>query len=59
MNIEFFTLMATLIAGFGFIYKEFKSFEKDIREDIRQQSARSDQLYKMFIDLLKEPRKDP
>ena len=53
MNIEFFTLMATLIAGFGFLFKEFKSVEKDLREDIRQQSARSDQLYTMFIDLLK------
>ncbi len=57
MNLEFFTLMATLLTGFGFMFKEFKSVEKDIREDIRQQSARSDQLYSMFIDLLKE-RKD-
>ena len=59
MNIEFFTLMATLLAGFGFIYKEFKSFEKDIREDLRQQSARSDQLYTMFIDLIKKPKRFP
>ena len=59
MNIEFFTIMATLIAGFGFIYKEFKSFEKDIREDLRQQSARSDQLYTMFIELIKKPKRFP
>jgi hypothetical protein len=45
--IQFFTLMATMIGGFGFIYKE-------IRDDIKIQSARSDQLYQMFIDLLKE-----
>ena len=53
MNFEFFTLMATLLTGFGFLFKEFKSVEKDLRDDLRQQSARSDQLYTMFIDLLK------
>ncbi len=56
--VQFLTIMATLIAGFGFMYKEFKGFEKDIREDIKTQSGRSDQLYTMFIDLLKV-RKDP
>jgi len=52
--VQFITIMTTLLAGFGFIYKEFKSFEKDIRDDIRMQSSRSDELYKMFISLLKE-----
>lgn len=47
--IQFFTIMATLLGGFGFIYKE-------IREDIKTQSARSDQLYTMFIDLLKSKK---
>lgn len=58
--IQFLTLLGTMIAGFGFMYKEFKGFEKDIREDIRNQSSRSDQLYTMFIDLLKsKTRTDP
>jgi hypothetical protein len=59
--IQFLTLLGTMIAGFGFMYKEFKSFEKDIRDDIRTQSNRSDQLYTMFIDLLKlrKERTDP
>lgn len=61
--IQFLTIMATMLAGFGFIYKEFKSWEEDIREDIKQQSTRidqqsirTDQLYTMFIDLLKAKR---
>ena len=58
MNFEFFTLMATLLTGFGFLFKEFKSVEKDLREDVRKQSARSDQLYTMFIDLIKSQKKD-
>ena len=51
--LQFLTLLGTMIAGFGFMYKEFKGFEKDIRDDVRIQSSRSDQLYTMFIDLLK------
>jgi hypothetical protein len=56
--IQFITLLGTMVTGFGFMYKEFKSFEKDIREDIRIQSARSDKLYENFCDLLKLKR-DP
>jgi hypothetical protein len=47
-----------MVTGFGFMYKEFKSFEKDIRDDIKIQSARSDKLYENFCDLLKL-RRDP
>lgn len=54
--VQFLTLLGTMIAGFGFMYKEFKSFEKDIRDDIKTQSKRSDQLYTMFIDLLKSQK---
>jgi len=70
--IQFFTLFGTMLAGFAFIYKEFKyaqediktdlkSFEREIREDIKIQSGRSDQLYTMFIDLLnrRNQRTDP
>lgn len=65
--IQFFTLFGTMLGGFGFIYREFKSsqsdlkndlknFESEIRSDIKIQSGRSDQLYTMFIDLLKEKK---
>lgn len=56
--IQFITLIGFMSAGFGFIYKELKTFEKDIRDDIKIQSARSDKLYENFCDLLKL-RKDP
>jgi len=55
--IQFITLFATMVAGFAFIYKEFKGVEKDIRDDAKIQSARSDNLYQMFIDLLKDRKK--
>ena len=52
--IQFFTLFATMVGGCAFIHKEVKSFEKEIREDVKTQAARSDKLYQMFLDLLKE-----
>ena len=54
--IQFFTLFGTMLTGFGFMYKEFKSIEKDLRAEIRTQAGRSDQLYTMFIDLLKKDK---
>lgn len=44
---QYLGLIATMIAGYWYVYKE-------IRSDIKVQSARSDQLYTMFIDLLKQ-----
>lgn len=35
---------------------EVKSMEMELRHDIRMQSERSDKLYTMFIDLLKEQK---
>ncbi len=51
--IQFVTIMGMMIAGFGFIYKELKSFERELRDDIKVQAARSDKLYENFCDLLK------
>jgi hypothetical protein len=42
--------MATVIASAYYIHRE-------VQQDIRAQSARTDRLYEMFIDLLKEGRK--
>ena len=50
--VQFLTLFATMLAGFGFMYKEFKGFEKEIREDIKIQASRSDKLYENFSDVL-------
>lgn len=51
------TLIVTFVGGIGFLYREIKTFEKDIRDEVKAQSARSDRLYEMFIDLLKETKK--
>ena len=52
--IQFITIMIALLGGFGFMYKEFKSFEKDIRDDIKIQALRSDRLYEIVISLLEK-----
>lgn len=49
---QFLTIMATLLGGFSFMYKEMKGIEKDLKEDIKIQSARSDQLYSAFRESL-------
>lgn len=54
--LQFFTLFLTIIGGFTFMRNDLKTFEKEIREDIKTQAARSDQLYTMFIDLLKSKK---
>ena len=56
--VKFVTIIGMMAAGFCFIYKELKTFEKDLRDDIKIQSARSDKLYENFCDLLKL-RRDP
>ena len=54
-------ILGTFLACFSFLYREMrriedrldKSIDKQATE-IKAQSARSDKLYEMFIDLLKE-----
>lgn len=46
--------VATIIASvFGAAYY----IHRDIKEDMKCQTARTDKLYEMFIDLLKEVKK--
>lgn len=66
--IQFFGILVPLIAFFDFLYREIKDWRletreetksireeiRGIREEIRQQVTRSDRLYEMFIDLLKD-----
>lgn len=61
--IQFFGILVPLSAFFAFLYKEIKDLRletreetKSIREEVQQQAARSDRLYEMFIDLLKDRR---
>ena len=61
--VQFFGILVPLIAFFGFLYRELKDWRQEtreetneIRKEIQQQAARSDKLYEMFIDLLKEQK---
>lgn len=44
------SIIATVVASAYFIHR-------DIHSDMRAQAARTDRLYEMFIDLIKENRK--
>ena len=33
--IQFFTLFGTMLAGFGFIYREFKTSQSELRNDLQ------------------------
>ena len=48
--VQTLSIMATVIASAYYIHRE-------VQIDIKAQSARTDKLYEMFIDLLKEGRK--
>lgn len=48
--IQTLSIMATVIASAYYIHRE-------VQMDIRATNARTDRLYEMFIDLLKEGRK--
>lgn len=48
--IQTLSIMTTVIASAYYIHRE-------IQTDIRLQSGRTDKLYEMFIDLIKEGRK--
>jgi hypothetical protein len=44
------SIIATVIGAAYYIHR-------DIKEDMKSQTARTDRLYEMFIDLLKENKK--
>lgn len=48
--VQTFSVILTVIGSAYFIHR-------DIRDDMKTQSSRTDKLYEMFIDLLKEGRK--
>lgn len=47
--IQTLSTMATVLISAYYIHR-------DIKEDMKTQSARTDRLYEMFIDLIKEKR---
>ena len=50
---QVFTIMATLVGSVFYIHNDVK----ELKNEIQQQSKRTDRLYEMFIDLLKEFKK--
>ena len=48
--VQTLSIIATIVAGAYYMHR-------DIKEDMKTQTARTDKLYEMFIDLLKELRK--
>lgn len=46
--VQFISLLVTILGGFGFLYREMKEIERQIREDVKVQSQRSDKLYETF-----------
>jgi hypothetical protein len=48
--IQTLSIIATVLGSAYYIHR-------DIHEDMKNQSARTDKLYEMFIDLIKEGRK--
>lgn len=55
--IQTLSIMATVIASAYYIHREVQIDIRCVRDEIKSQSMRTDRLYEMFIDLLKEGRK--
>lgn len=53
-HLEFIGLMVTILACFFMIHKDVRDIETRLDQRIQKESDRSDRLYEMFIDLLKE-----
>jgi len=47
--IQVLTIITALLGSVAYIHSDIK----ELKSDVRQQSARTDKLYEMFIDLLK------
>jgi len=50
--LQVLTIVATLLGGIFYIHSDVK----DLKSDIKQQNSRTDRLYEMFIDMLKEKK---
>lgn len=51
---EFIVILGIVIAPALFIWKEISSLRSELKIDMSAQAARTDKLYEMFIDLLKQ-----
>lgn len=54
---EWLTLSAIFVGCFFFLHTEIKALDCRIESRMQAQEQRTDKLYEMFIDLVKEGRK--
>lgn len=54
--VQTLSIIGTVLASGYYIHREIQIDIRCIREEIKAQSGRTDRLYEMFIDLLKERR---
>ncbi len=54
---EWLTLSAVFVGCFFFLHTEIQNMNCQLNLRIQSQEQRSDRLYEMFIDLIKEGRK--
>lgn len=52
--LQVISIIATVIGSAYYIHREIQADIRSICEEIKSQAARTDRLYEMFIDLLKE-----
>jgi len=62
-HFEWLSALGTFVICFVFLYTQIKDLDRDVRCQIQEvrtqmitQNARSDRLYEMFIDLLKDKK---
>jgi len=55
--IQALSIIATVLATAYYIHREIQMDIRSTRDEIKAQSLRTDRLYEMFIDLIKEGRK--
>jgi len=55
--IQTLSIIATVIGSAYYVHREIQSDISETRTQIAAQSSRTDRLYEMFIDLLKEGKK--
>lgn len=55
--LQFLLLIGSILGAAKYMHSEFKEWTKEIRDDVKIQTARTDRLYEMFVDLIKENKK--
>ncbi len=52
--VQYSGLILTILGTFGFLYNEIRNGEAKVEKFIQHSTDRTDRLYQMFVDLLKE-----